>query len=610
MRERDYREMVKRKVKNGTWKGSLPTFLAEETKKISTKSKKNTSQMETETFFHKSPIITTDLVDRVADGDLNTQYNFIYDKENDNKNKSMFFDSISDLPMSQTGAMDPSRALNVRNSRWITFNIPAIDALSRANPYVRKASKYIATKALQNGIDLNSPRNQLSSEEEFMVQERLKSEYGAKRDILSKGYIYGGSAGLLWFENQQSKEDLKKPLDIKNIKKRSFLGIKPLARWFQVEPALDRGLIKAVGEDTGFYKASKIGMPKYYYVNLSGGMAGDQTRSEFVVHSSRLLLYNEDQPSFIETQIERFWGPSSIEVAWNDLSKDSRLWNATTKSAEKNNIGVLKVNGLALATQVNENVLKRIEARMALIKNGSSNNVLPIDDKDDFQFVSSMLSGMHEILDLNNRRIAGAFRVPVGLFFPTVDGDNQDKSYVGSHTELIDNQNRILRDWYDVLLPVIIKSEIGRTINDLMYSFNPIENQTQKERAEMAEINSKTIQNLYEIGAIDKASAIKMTDVIGKDPSYLSQNINQHYKEFIVNKANGDEFETNNSDQIEVAKALNQLKDEEKEGFVKKGLSGVVNPQSKIDGKNKGGNPKKKKNPLKNQNLNSEKDKK
>lgn len=522
----------------------------------------------------------------------------------------MFFDSISDLPMTQTGAMDPSRAINVRNSRWITFNIPAIDSLSRANPYVRKASKYLATKALQNSIDLNSPRNQLSSEEEFMVLERLKSEYGAKRDVLSKGYIYGGAAGILWFEDQQGKEDLKKPLNIKDIKKRSFLGIKPLARWFQVEPALDKGLIKKVGEGTGFYKANKIGMPMYYNVNLSGGMAGDPTRSQFLVHASRLLLYNEDQPSFIETQIERYWGPSSIEVAWNDLSKDSRLWNAITKSAEKNNIGVLKVNGLALATQVNDNVLKRIEARMALIKNGSSNNVLPIDEKDNFEFATSNLAGSNEILKLNNSRIAGAFRVPVGLFYPTIDGDGEDKSYVASHTELIDNQNRILRDWYDILLPVIIKSEIGRTITDLMYSFNPIENQSQKERAEMAETNSKTIKNLYEIGAIDKASAIKMTDVIGKDPSYLSQNINQHYKENIVNKANKDEFETSNSDQIEVAKALNQLKDEDKETFTKKGLAGVSNPQSKIEGKNKGGDPTKKTKPLKNQNLNPEKEKK
>ena len=72
----------------------------------------------------------------------------------------------------------------------------------------------------------------------------------------------------------------------------------------------------------------------------------------------------------------------------------------------------------------------------------------------------------------------------------------------------------------------------------------------------------------------------------------------------ILNKADNDEFETNNSDQIEVAKALNQLKDNDK------GLAGVVNPQSKIDGKNKGGDPTKKKNPLKNQNLDPEKDKK
>jgi phage-related protein (TIGR01555 family) len=591
-----------RKVKNGTWKGRLPAFLADKNQTSTSKKKNNSSRTETPISSHDIPVITTELLDKVADNQLNMQYNFYYDKD---KQSSMLFDSISDLPLTNTGSMDPNRAIGIRNSRWITFNIPAIDALSRSNPYVRKASKYLATKALQNGIDLNSPRNQLSSEEELIVHEFLKKQYGAKRDVLSKGYIYGGSAGLMWFSDQQDPESLKKPLIIKDIKKGSYLGIKPLARWFQVEPALDKGLIKKVGPGTGFSKANKIGMPMYYHVNLSGGLAGDQTRGEFLVHASRLLLYNEDQPSFIETQIERFWGPSSIEVAWNDLSKDSRLWGAVTKSAEKNNIGVLKINGLALATQVNENVLNRFEARMALMKNGSANNVIPIDDKDDFQFVSSSFAGMNEILRINNSRVAGAYRVPVGLFFPTSEGDDEDKSYMASHTELVDNQNRIVRDWYDVELAVIIKSEIGRTIKNLMYSFNPIENQTQKERAEMAEINSKTIKNLYEIGAIDKASSIKMTDVIGKDPSYLSQNINEKYREYVLNNAKSGNFETSNSDQIEVAKTLNQLK-----GDDEKGLAGVSSPQSKIEGKLKGGDPQVKKKPLKNQNLNPEKDKK
>lgn len=515
-------------------------------------------------------------------------YNFYYDRNANKKSQSMFFDAISDLPITNIGTMDPTTAIGARNSRWITFNIPAIDALSRSNPYVRKASKFLSSKVLINGIDLNSPKNQLTSEEEFVVIEKLKTLYGSMRDVLSKGYIYGGSAGIMWFSDQQTEEELMKPLIVSKIKKGTFMGIKPLARWFQVEPALEEPLIEQVGGDTGFTNAKKIGMPMYYNVNLSGGLIGDQKRKQFKVHASRLLLYNEDQPSFIETQIERFWGPSAIEVAWNDLAKDSRLWNAITKSAEKNNMGILKIDGLGMATQQLPAVTQRIETKLEYMKYGAAWNTVPIDGKDSFEFANSNLSGVHDVLSLNNSRIAGAFRVPVELFFPDTKGNDEDKSYMSSYTELLDNQNRILREWYDILIPVIIKGEIGRTIKNLLYSFNPIENISMKEKAEIAKINSDTMKNIYEIGGTDKAGIIKMLDVISKDPNFLSQNINPKYKEEILKKAEKGEFETHNTDQIDVAEALNKLND----------TAGVHNPESDIQGKNNGGNPKEKKKPL------------
>lgn len=566
------------------------------------KKTKQSSQTETEISSRKKPMITTEIIDNITDfGLLNYNYNFYQDKGK--QNGSLMFDSISDVPLTNTGSFDSNRAVGSRNTRWVTFNIPAIDALSRSNPFVKKAVNYLSSKPLINGIDINSPRNQLTSEDEIVVLERLKSLYVSLKDVLTKGHTYGGSAGLLWFSNED-QADLKKPLSITSIKKKSFMGIKPLARWFQVEPALNKELIKDVGPGTGFNDARMIGMPMYYNVNLSGGMVGDSNRSELLVHSSRLLIFNAELPSFIETQIERFWGPSIVELAWNELSKDSRLWSAVTKSAEKNNIGVLKIDGLALASTVNTNVTNRIEARMSLIKRGSAENVIPIDSKDAFEFVTSQLNGLSDILTMSNSRTAGAFKVPVSVLFPGVSGDEEDKSYIQSLSELQDTQMRILRVWFDVLLPIIIKSEIGKTIKDVMYSFNPIETQTLKERADMAKTNSDTIVNLYNVGAIDKASSVKMVDTIGKDPQYLSQNINEDYKKEILEKAKNGEFVTANSDKIEVAIALNQLQ-EENDG---KGAAGVNNPASD-NGGNDGGNPKNSKKPIKRNALNPNKGK-
>jgi len=550
----------------------------------------------------KGPIITTELVDKATDMGLNNfEYNFYSDKGMGKESKSLFFDSIADVPITSAGAFDSNRAVGSRNTRWITFNIPAIDALSRANPFVKKSVNYLSSKPLINGIDINSPRNQLKSEDEIVVLETLKDLYVSLKSVLSKGYTYGGAAGLLCFENQFSPEDLKKPLIISKIKKGSFLGIKPLARWFQVEPALDKELIKEVGGDTGINDARMIGMPMYYNVNLSGGMVGNSDRADFVVHISRLLTYNAELPSYIETQIERFWGPSIVELAWNELSKDSRLWNAITKSAEKNNMGIFKIKGLGLGTQVNATSKARIETKLSYIKFGSTNNIIPIDANDDFDFADASLSGFNDILNSSNSRLAGAFKVPVSVLFPNVAGDDEDKSYIQSLTELNDTQMRVLRVWYNRLLPVIIKSKIGKTVKDVMYSFNPIETQTLKERAEMAKTNSDTVLNLYNIGAIDKASAIKIVDTIAKDPKYMSQNIHIKYKKEILAMAEKGEFETANSDKIEVARELNQMQEDSK------GTAGVNNPASNNSG---GGNPKVTKKPLKKNVLNPDKGKK
>jgi len=527
------------------------------------------------------------------------EYNFINDARESKNSQTKFFDSDN------FNAVDPSLAMRERNSRWITFNIPAIDTLSRSNPLVKKAVNYLSSKPLVNGIDINLSTTKLTSEQMFEILQYDRNLYASKKDILSKGYLYGGAAGLMWFDGQEDAETLKTPLVISKIKKGSFKGIKPLSRWFQIEPALELPLIGEVGGDTGFEDARVIGMPEFYHVSLSGGLSGDTKNSRFLVHASRLLLFTTETPSYIETQVERYWGASLIELAWNDLLQDKRLWSATTKSAEKNNMGVLKVDGLALAGSVNKNVRNRIMARMELIKYGSSKNIVPIDAKDEFEFVQAVLSGQSDVLKLNNSRVAGALKVPVSVLYPNSEADKEDSSYIQSLAELNDTQERILRDWYRVLLSVIIKSLTNVTIKNIMFSFNPIETTTLKEKAEVAKLNSETLKNLWDMDGLDEESLIKAIDDIGKDPATISQNISQEYRDFIKEQREKGEFVTSTTKKLEIAEQLNSMKENSSGG-----LSGVDNPASELGGKESGGNPKETKKPLKRNVLNPDKGKK
>jgi len=525
---------------------------------------------------------------------------------NGNKGENTFFDTVDNMPlptMNYSGQGD-NRSLLLKNTRWITFNIPIIDALSRSNPLVKKAVNYLSSKPLINGIDINSA--QLGSEEIYTITNFYKKLYPSLKSWLSKGITYGGSGGLLWFVGDDNR-DLTQPLIISKIKKNSFYGIKPLSRWYQIEPDLQSGLIQNVDESKGITDARLVGMPEYYNVSLDGGMIGQPKRSQMKVHVSRLLIYNAEMPSYIETQIERYWGASIIELAWNDLNIDNRLWRATTKTAEKNNLGVLNIDGLGLAgAQMSNSAKNRYAGRMSLIKESSTNGVVAIDSKDKFEFASAVLNGYGDILGFNNSRLAGSFKVPVSVLFPGEKSDDEDRLYLQSQAELQDAQEFYIRPALEILLPIIIKSELGKTIKNVYFTFNPIETQTLKDKADMFYTMSQGLEVLKRIGATDTLGVIKMLDDVNKNPLNISQNLNKAYVEKIKADSEKGIYYTDMFEKVEVAKSLNQLQGQ---GDEKKGISGIESPESDVGGA-KGGNPKNKEKPLKRNLLNPDKGKK
>lgn len=560
---------------------------------------------ETQVIYETKKDIQKVIIDEYANGvgGFNKEYKDMLINPKDFKTKGIetffdkdFKDSVTQVQYGQGQA----RTLGLKNTRWITFNIPQIDMLTRSNPIIKNAINYLATLPLINGIDINAPKDKLSSQELYLVSKKFKTQYRSLKDTLTKSIAYGGAGALIVIANT-SKEELARPLIISSIKKNSFVGLKPLSRWYNIEPAMEKGVITEVGEGTGFNDAFYIGYPKYYWVNITGGLSGldgslSNINERMLVHASRLILMTTETPSIIETQIERFWGASLIELMYNDLINDRKIWNATIKTAEKNNVGILKMKGLSLAGVLNDAVRKRVVNRVALIKETSSNNIIPIDDNDDFKFAETALTGQASVIGLSNSRLAGSAGVPVSVIFAGEKSDSDDRLYLQSRTQAEDKQERLLRPYYETLLQVIAKSELNKQVKEMFFIFNPIETQTLEDKAKMFLDMTTGLEKLYNIG-LDKASIIGMLDDVAKDPMNIAQNINSQFRKYIEDKAKQGEFETKNSDQILVAETLNQQQQK---------LSGVHNPESDIGG-DKGGNKKETKKPLPRNALNREK---
>lgn len=169
---------------------------------------------------NEKSVIETETQDKITDADL-IAYKFYSDAigNAEGKGEQLFFDTADSMPISTMtyGSQEINRGLLVKNTRWITFNIPAIDALSRSNPLVKKAVNYLSSKPLINGIDINS--NNLTSEEIYQVNKYYKNLYASLRQWLSKGINYGGSGGILWFKGDDNR-DLEEPLILSKVKKK------------------------------------------------------------------------------------------------------------------------------------------------------------------------------------------------------------------------------------------------------------------------------------------------------------------------------------------------------------------------------------------------------
>lgn len=521
-------------------------------------------------------------------------------KENDGR---QFFDN--QLAISQLASPIPSS----NNRRTITWNIPRLEAIWRVSPYVKRSVDWISSKLFIKGIDINSQDERVTSKELNMTQQEFKNLYRPLQKSAERALVYGGGANLIVIKGKQSPDDYKKPLVIGDVKKGDFIGLKPLTRWYQIEPAIDKPLISKIGEEYGIYDADLLGQPLYYRVNLSGGLGGytglnqgqNMQGNWMLVHRSWLFIMNPYSLGRIETQVERYWSSSIIETASIDLERHEIIWSATAKSSVKNNIGILSMDGFE-STLANKYSKKVINEKIETMKYTTNHGLITIGSKDKFAFAETSLAGNEKAIEQSMKQISNAFGVPLNVMFPD-NSSFDEESYLQSLYGVENMQEREIRPQYNVLIRLIYKSLFGKKINNFDFEFKPIMTLTMKQKSEIMKIMGEVISKAHEDGAIPTKDYIKMLSDLGNNPSNIFNHISEDY---IAEIEKGDEDgKTINSNyfKIELAKQLNQYQNEQK------GISGSDNPLSHTEGKAKGGDPTKSGRVLKRHVLNENKGK-
>lgn len=574
--------------------------------------------METErsTFLKdKVKVFGTDgLAPRFGDSGLQ-DYKVQKEMKDSIKGQNQFFDN--DMTSQLEASLITGIQGSSQNRRGITWNIPRLEVVYRSSPYAQRAIQWRASTLLIKGIDLNTQDKNFTSNQLGVIQQHVSNTYYEPLvNMFRWGFLYGGSGAIKVVKGRTGESDFAKPFDPDSVKKGEFLGLKPLARWYQIEPALDKGLVSQVDPEQGIYNASEIGKPIFYRVNFSGGLSGYSGLNEkdlqannlmkqgkqILVHRSWLYIFNPFPLGHIETQIERYWSKSIIEVASLDLERHGIIWSATAKSAVKNNLGVLNIQGLD-ATLRNEYTNKVVNSKLDLIKYTTSHGIVALGEKDTFTFAESSLAGNEKAIEQSIKEISSAFGTPANYLFS--DPNFYDEAnYLQCLNGQEDTQkNDVYAMLYD-LVKILAKHLYGKKIEDFSFDFKSILTLTPAQKADVMGKMVTVLKEAHEAGFIDTLTGIQALPDILNNPSNVFSHLNEKYLERIKQgDENGDPI-TATWFKIELAKALNQFQNKEGQG-----LSGVESPESSTARVKKGGDPTKQDKLIKRNTLNPDKGK-
>ncbi len=554
---------------------------------------------------------------RMTDEDL-INHKLYEDLKKENEGKPNYFGDGMASQISSSAVVAPQSV--AANRRGITWNIPLLEQTWRTSAYVQRAVQWRASNLLIKGIDINVHENKVNSNELSTVQNDVtRKRYASLKKMFEYGYIYGGSACLKVIKGKTSEEDLKNPFNRKTVKKDDFLGLKTLTRWYQIEPALDKGLVRRVDENDGIYDAREIGLPLYYRVNFGGGLSGfsglnkiemdlrnDKIQgSNILVHRSWLYIFNPFPLGHIETQIERYWSKSIIEVASMELERHEIIWSATAKSAVKNNLGILNIHGLDSVVK-NSHTNKVISNKLEIIKYSTTQGIVALGDKDEFKFAESSLAGNEKAIEQSMKEVSLGFGTPINVLFSDNTNYNEE-NYLQCLNIVEDTQLEQVAPILEDLIQIEYRNRFGKNIGSFSFTFKTILTLTPKQKAEVMKIMIEVLKTAHEAGLIDTLTGVESLPDILNNPSNVFSHLNPKYLDMIKKGADDGDPITANWFKIELAKALNQFQNTNEDGS--KGVSGAETPASSTGRVEAGGNPNESKGVIKRNVLNPDKGK-
>lgn len=470
--------------------------------------------------------------------------------------------------------------------RGLSWNIAWLDEMMRKEAYILNATTWKAIKSLSNGIDLNIRRYEEEDndvEVATKINDYMENHYKKPLiDFSTQGDQYGGAGSLIVIGDNYNV-DFSKPLTPDEVKFGDKISLRTLTRLYQIQPILsplneedmkktgedkpNSIFIERIGEDVGIYDSSELGKPKYYRVSISGEFFGKDENNEYsfynldspyvstrIVHRSRLLIYNSSELSWVERQVEQYFGVSIIVKALESIKRYKEALIEVMALLKRSNVPVLNVDMKLSGSKTSDMYLKQVDDTIVSYLYALDNSgviVLGADGKEKLQFIQAEFKDLSNILLDRKKELSADLQAPVSVTFNEEPKIDEHISYYGVHYI----QERQLRPAYQQLIPLTYKAVMKEGTlnqNEFSFKFKSLEYISEKDRGEQVHKAVMSVGELYEKDIINRYEAKSML-------MSSTDNISDMLQEMKLEKV--DKSVYSSDVKISIAEALNQSKE-------------------------------------------------
>jgi len=337
-----------------------------------------------------------------------------------------------------------------------TLNFPLWIALYNDSWVFRRAIDKPSQDEIRCGITLGG------TEDKDTVYNMYKKYQTDLIEILKWGALFGGSVGVMMFDNLKD-EDYSKSLSDSQIKAAKAMRIYVTDRWYGVAP---HG-----SETVTDMESLDFGKPKYYDITFADG-------STLLVHHDFVLRYeHRTAPRLIKNGMLQGWGYAEGSHILNELARDDQLKADITSLINKSLIEVIKMSGMrGVFMGADAENQEQLTRRLEMVNWGRNFNSLTFLDKDDDYQQNEFggLSGLADLLEKNMWLISSALEMQGVLYGHLNNGFSEDNEALERYDETIQNRcESLVRPILEKFLRVLYKKcgimeKVEFTFNSLL----------------------------------------------------------------------------------------------------------------------------------------------